>query len=282
MNPTLTLNTIETRISTRTFEDTPLSPSDLEKISAYLDNPENLIGPYGHNIDIELLMETATIEKEKLGTYGVIQGAQAYILGNCTKDTQKLFDYAFVLENIVLYLTSIGISTCWLGGRFRKQEAMSRISLGEEDIIPAIVPIGYAYEKPRLKEKAMRTFLKARKRKPAEQLFFYEVFDQPLGDHAEEFQQALDYLRVAPSAMNKQPWRLIFNTDLTQVHFYVTSPLGWHPAYMCDPAYLDIAIAYNHFKAGLDEVGITGKLVIEAPDIETPEGWSYITSWYKD
>lgn len=55
MNATPSLNAIETRISTRTFQDTPLSPADLEKISAYLDDPENLIGPYGHKIEIELL-----------------------------------------------------------------------------------------------------------------------------------------------------------------------------------------------------------------------------------
>ena len=51
---------------------------------------------------------------------------------------------------------------------------------------------------------------------------------------------------------------------------------------MCEPEYLDIGIAYNHFKAGLDEVGITGNLVISEPDIEKPEGSFYITSWHGD
>ncbi len=55
-----------------------------------------------------------------------------------------------------------------------------------------------------------------------------------------------------------------------------------HSLYMCEPQYLDIGIAYNHFKAGLDEAGISGRLIIDEPDIEIPEGLFYITSWYRD
>ena len=276
------MNPIETRISTRTFTETPLSPAHLEKISTFLENPKKQIGPFGHKIELELLIETEKQEKEKIGTYGIIKNAQGYIIGSSTNDTQEIFDYAYVFENIVLYLTSLNIDTCWLGGRFRKQEAMSRISLGDNDIIPAITPFGYAYEKPRLKERAMRTILKASKRKPEDKLFFYETFEEPLGVRAENFQQALHYVRIAPSAQNKQPWRLVFSADFTQVHFYVASPLGTNPLYMCDPAYLDIGIAYNHFEAGLDELGITGKLVVEEPEIEKPEEYSYITTWCRE
>ena len=115
-----------------------------------------------------------------------------------------------------------------------------------------------------------------------EQLFYYEAFGQPLGDRAEEFRQALHYVRIGPSAQNKQPWRLVFGNNLTQVHFYVTNPLADNPLYMCEPQYLDIGIAYNHFKKGLDEVGISGELNIDEPDIDVPDGFFYITSWYRD
>jgi Putative TM nitroreductase len=278
----LTHHIIDERKSTRTFLKTPLEPADIQRISAYMTAPENLIGPFGHQCPFELVIEHEGDEKAKIGTYGVIANAQGYILGGCTKETTRLFDYAYLLENIVLYLTSIGIGTCWLGGRFRKQEAMSHLSMAQDEIIPAITPIGYSAENPRMKERVMRSFLKARKRKPEDQLFFYETFDQPLGDRVGEYQQALHYVRVGPSAQNKQSWRLVFNTDLSQVHFYASSGLADHPLYMCEPEYLDIGIAYNHFKAGLDECGITGKLVIQEPAIEKPEGTFYITSWFRD
>ena len=51
---------------------------------------------------------------------------------------------------------------------------------------------------------------------------------------------------------------------------------------MCEPQYLDIGIAYNHFKIGLDEAGIVGKLNIDEPDIDVPDGIYYITTWHRD
>jgi len=282
VNPTLPQNAIEVRKSTRTFQKKPLSSVDLGKISNYLNRPENMVGPFGNQFEFKLLIEPEEREKDQIGTYGFIKNPQGYILGSSIIEIKSIFDYAFVLENIVLYLTTIGIGTCWLGGRFRKQEAMSHLSLAENEIIPAITPVGYPQEKQRLKERMVRIVLQARKRKPEDQLFFYEALGQPLGDRAEEFQQALHYVRVGPSAQNKQPWRLVFSSDLSQVNFYVTNPLADHPLYMCEPQYLDIGIAYNHFKVGLDEAGISGKLIIDEPDIEIPEGFFYITSWYRE
>jgi nitroreductase len=282
MNPTPTQDAIEVRKSTRTFQKRPITSANLDKISAYLRRPENSVGPFGHQVRFELVIETEQRGRDKIGTYGFIKNPQGYILGSSTKETQSLFDYAFVLENIVLYLTTLGIGTCWLGGRFRKQEAMSHLSLAEHEIIPAITPIGYPQERRRLKERMVRTILQAKKRKREDQLFFYERFGQPLGDRSGEFRQALHYVRVGPSAQNKQPWRLVFSTDLSQVHFYIASALADHPLYMCEPEYLDIGIAYNHFKAGLDEAGISGNLVTAEPDIERPDGSFYITSWYRD
>ena len=273
-------NAIESRTSTRTFQKRPLDHNDLEMISAYLNQPENRIGPFGNRPEYELIIETEEREKDTIGTYGIIKNPQGYILGGCTTDPQALFDYAFVLENMALYLTEIGIGTCWLGGRFKKQQAMSHLTLADDEVIPAISPIGYPEENRRLKEKVMRKVLHAKNRKPADELFFYELFGQPLGDRASIFQQALHYVRIGPSAQNKQPWRLIFNADRTQVHFYIVTALADHPLYMCPPEYLDIGIAYNHFKAGVDEVGITGELVIEEPDIEKPSSAIYITSWH--
>lgn len=282
MNSNHMQQAIEARKSTRTFQNKPLTQDDLGKISGYLNKSENLIGPFGHQFEFDLLIEPEEGKKDQIGTYGFIKNPQGYILGSSIIETKSLFDYAYVLENIVLYLTTLGIGTCWLGGRFKKQEALSRLSLAENEIIPAIVPIGYPQEKGRPKEKMIRRVLGASTRKPNDELFFYEAFGQPIGDRAGEFRQALHYVRIGPSAQNKQPWRLVFDRNLTQVHFYVTNPLADNPLYMCEPQYLDIGIAYNHFEAGLNEAGMTGNLIMAEPDIEIPAGLFYITSWFRE
>ena len=276
------MNVYEVRKSIRTFQEKELSSVDLGKISSYLNDSGNFIGPFGNQFKFNLVIEKKTQAEQKIGTYGLIKNAQGYILGSSNTDTKSLFDYAFVFENIVLYLTQLNIGTCWLAGRFRKHHAISHLTLEEGQIIPAITPFGYAAEKPRLKERLAKKILKVNTRLPENKLFFYQSFDTPLERKAPEFQKALHLLRIAPSAKNKQSWRLLFNRDFTKVHFFILSSLADNELYMCEPEYLDIGVAYNHFKAGLDSDGISGKLSINNPAISTPEKYKYITTWTRD
>ena len=276
------MNTYEIRKSTRTFQDKPLSSANLDQISSFLNDSKNCIGPFGNKFKFDLVIEKKIQEEQKIGTYGFIKNAQGFILGSSNTDIKSLFDYAFVFENIVLYLTQLNIGTCWLAGRFRKHHAISHLPLEEGWIIPAITPFGYISEKPRLKERLARNILKANNRFPENKLFYYQTFETALDGLAKEFKLALHYLRIAPSAKNKQPWRLLFNKDFTKVHFYILSSLADNELYMCEPEYLDIGVAYNHFKAGLDSSGISGKLSIKNPEIPTPEEYKYIVTWIRD
>ena len=281
MHSTLPQNPVEIRISNRTFQKKPLSVEDLEKISSILSKSEKQAGPFGNHFRFELLIETEEIKNSKIGTYGFIKNPRGYIISKSRNETMCLFDYAFILETIILDLTALGIGTCWLGGRFRKQEAMSHLSMKGNEIIPAITPLGYPAENQRFQERMIKSILGARKRKSEDEIFYYATFGEALGKRAPEFLKALHYVRVGPSAQNKQPWRLVFSSDLTQVHFYVSNPLADHPLYMCEPQYLDIGIAYKHFEVGLDETGISGELVIDEPIVEKPDGITYITSWHR-
>ena len=274
------MNTIEIRKSTRSFQETPLKPDDLDKIKTYINEQRNLIGPYGTQFNLELLLETNLKKKEKIGTYGFIKNAQGFIVGSSHNAPNHLFEFGYVFEDLVLYLTSIGIGSCWLGGTFNREEAMSSLSLKDNEIIPAITPIGYPKETKHLRERIQRRVINANKRKPKELLFFFDTFDYPLEDHqAEIYQQALHFVRIGPSAQNKQPWRILISKDLCKVHFYVSFALAGHDSFACPPEYIDIGIAYRHFKEGVNMQGISGTVKIEEPDISKPEGYQYITTW---
>ena len=65
MYSTITQNVIEVRKSTRTFLKQPLTTVDLEKISTYLKNSNNLVGPFGNQIEFELIIEKEEREKER-------------------------------------------------------------------------------------------------------------------------------------------------------------------------------------------------------------------------
>jgi hypothetical protein len=276
------MNPIEMRKSTRTFEQRALSPDLLEKIQTYINESENLTGPYGSQFKIELLQETNLTGNENIGTYGVIKNAQGFMVGSSINDPVKLFEFGFVFEGLVLHLTTLGVGTCWLGGTFNRQKLRCSIPLSEQDIIPAISPMGYIAERQNFKAKAMRRVLKSNQRKPMDQLFFFETFEQPIHDQAELYQQALHYVRIGPSAMNKQPWRLLVSKDLSNVHFYSTRAEANSKSFACPPELLDLGIAYRHFKEGMDSEGLSGEVRIEDPQIRHPEELEYITTWHRD
>jgi nitroreductase len=276
-----TIQAIESRKSIRNFHNHPVKPSTLGEIRSWLSAPTNLIGPFGTQFDFELLIESGQ-GKERLGTYGFIKNAQGYIVGSSPKNFQALFEFGFVFEDLILFLTSRNIGTCWLAGTFDRQKLNHTLTLPDSQIIPAITPIGYPAKFKHFKERITRRVIKANQRKSADQLFFYQDFSQPLGGRGEDFHMALHYVRIAPSAKNMQPWRLVLSKDFSQVHFYLAKNNRAEVAFACDVRYLDIGIAYRHFKAGVDAAGISGKLKIRDPQISGSEEYEYITSWVRE
>lgn len=269
------------RRSIRNFHHLPIKPADLGKIQDWLNDPQNLTGPYGTQFDFQLLIESGK-GNERLGTYGFIKNAQGYIAGSSPTDIPTLFEFGTVFENMVLFLTSINIGTCWLAGTFNRHQLNHTLSLTGGQIIPAITPIGYPAKNKHFKERIARRVIKANQRKPADELFFYQVFSQPLAHRGEEFHTALHYVQIGPSAKNMQPWRLVFNKDLSQVHFYLVTHYKGDVAFACDVRYLDIGIAYSHFKLGMDQAGISGRLEMEDPELPGAEEYEYITTWHKE
>ncbi|MBI9050271.1 MAG: hypothetical protein JEZ00_12685 [Anaerolineaceae bacterium] len=273
------MNAIESRKSVRNFQQSPLRDSDIQKIQTYLNKPENRIGPHGNQIKLKLLLGSALNNNEKIATYGIIKNAQGYLLGSCINTAQAVFDFSFVFEGLILYLTESGIGTCWLGGTFKRQEILQYFPLNENEIIPAISPLGYAMDNKHFKERMMRQFIKADRRKSADQLFFCEDFTKPLTNQAEVYQQPLEYIRIAPSAKNNQPWRIVVSKDLSKVHFYILNKLQNEKAFACAQEILDIGIAYRHFVSGMAEQGIQGQLISDDPGIEMVNEMEYIGTW---
>jgi hypothetical protein len=78
-------------------------------------------------------------------------------------------------------------------------------------------------------------------------------------------------LRLAPSAMNAQPWRIIKQNN--NFHFYNSKPnMKMHD--------IDMGICMCHFELTLNEAEIKGSWKIQKPEIkDTPKNCDYIISW---
>jgi nitroreductase len=276
------LKIIPHRKSVRTFAKKPLTPetlADVEKILA-----EGGKGPFGNSMRFWLVRKDDYSDKPvKLGTYGFISGARVFIAGSMEmhKD-MNLEDYGYVKESKIISLTARGLGTCWVGGSFRRGEYAKTTDLKRDEVIPTISPVGYPARTRGIREWIIRMYVKEKKRKPWEELFFRKDLNTPLTRReAGRFEDALEMLRLAPSANNFQPWRVIKNG--THFHFFlfrkhsINRNVG-----PIDLQRIDMGIAMYHFESALHETGIRGTWEMVPTGILSEANVKYICSFRVD
>jgi nitroreductase len=185
-----------------------------------------------------------------LGTYGVVRGASTYLAGAATNAPFAFPDFGYLFELLVLKATDLGLGTCWLGGTYRRSDFARALGLDVEEILPAVSPVGLAAGRRGLVDRLIRLGASSKHRRPWEELFFdargrpLEVTRQPEG-----IGEALEAVRLAPSASNRQPWRLV--RDGEAVHFYLERTPGYAAFGHVDLQRMDVGIAMSHFELGL-------------------------------
>lgn len=260
-----TLELIRSRRSVRTFDGRALSEEDREKILIYARKTEN---PY----DIPMEWYMLSQERHHLST-PVIVGADTYIAGKISRipHAEEAFGYTF--EKVVLYAQSMGIGSTWIAGTMDRGAFERAVSLKDGEVMPCISPLGYPAAKMSLRETMMRKGIKADKRLPFEQLFFKGTFATPIAEaDAGDYHDLLEMVRWSPSAVNKQPWRIVI--DGRNVHFFEKKS-GGYDENGWDLQKIDMGIALSHFILGLEEKQRTAEFVIEPPQIALPQDTVY-------
>ncbi len=270
------IKAIETRKSIRTYNiSKPLSEASLSQIRNYASTLSN---PYGiHDIGIGVISANLG-ENSKLGTYGMIKGASSFCalyIKNLSIDTYLAAAYQF--ESLVLWLTANGLGTVWLGGTFRKSEFEQAFHIPDGYSILAVSPVGYGAGQ-RFTERMMRKFSSADSRKPWEVLFFNNDFNTPLlKSEAAEYETPLEMVRLAPSSLNGQPWRVLRKGS--DFHFFMKSKKG-RSLDEDGMKLLDMGISMCHFYATCCHNGINGQWSESRTiDISVPEDLYYIKTW---
>lgn len=264
---------VKKRQSIRTYQQRPITAEQKDKIKIYM---EGLTNPFSVDVSLHLLENTLSADGAKLGTYGFIKGAADFVGASVTPGTLELEALGYTFEQLILYITSLGLGTCWLGGTFDRSGFAAALNLKEGVLFPTISPIGIPREKKRMRDKIVHWFVKADQRKSWNELFFNESFSQPL-TQAEAYAFPLEMLRLAPSAANKQPWRIVKEKDV--YHFYEARTMKENKLGI-DMQRIDVGIGACHFHLAAMERGLPGKFVkLQKPQIETPLQTVYLFSW---
>lgn len=277
---------IKERTSWRTYLDNRIESEIKIQINKILEleNTESPFKNFSGNSRFQLISipEIDPNENIKIGTYGMIKGAKYFIAGATEKSKYDLENYGYLFEAIILGLTDIDLGSCWLGGTFSRSQFSKFIQLKANEIIPAITPVGYPANR-RLKEKFIRSLAKAKIRKPWEEMFYSKDFNNPISqENINKYGTILEMVRIAPSAGNKQPWRILKESDKNNYHFFVKFSEDKKLAVYNQFVRLDIGIAVCHFDLTTRELGISGRWDFEEPELDIPKELKYEISWIGD
>jgi len=254
------IEAMKKRVSVRSYADRPVEQSVKENIRGLLDVHNT--GPFGNRVRLGLidLSDMEQGETRHLGTYGFITGARLYVASVVGCGPGAMQDAGYCLEQVIVRITHLGLGTCWLGGTFKRASFAERLSLSNDEVIPAISPVGYARDKKTVRERVLRRFVGADQRKPWAVLFFEGAMDRPLPrEAAGDYATALECLRLAPSASNGQPWRIVKPKDANVFHFLLKRTPGYAMFLRgLDLQMVDMGIAMAHFELAARETGLDG------------------------
>ena len=273
------LDVISRRTSVRSYNDRTVDESlrdELEKICA---NPGQ--GPFGAAVRFKILnmdpLEKADLKT--LGTYGIIKGARLYILAAVEEGPGALDDTGYLLEKIILRATAAGLGTCWLGGTFRRAAFASRMNLSPEEMLPAITPVGYPANHISATDSMVRFGARSSKRKPWEELFFAGDGHTPLSvKDAGDYRDALEAVRLGPSASNRQPWRIVMSDPGTFDLHLKENKIYNRIMGKIRIQRLDMGIAMCHFELVARDNELPGRWQTDLPAKQLP-GLTYVATW---
>ena len=266
---------ISKRHSIRSFTEQTIDTTTISELEDFIS--QNTNGLIDEPIKLQIVQTSGKSNKKIKLNYGMIKNNHSYILGTALNSPISRTNYGFALEKAVLKATSLGLGSCWIG--YFDNEYFSDFNIAHSEDIPALVVFGIPSDTVPFSNKLARAIVGASHRKEWDFLFFEDKPQLPLSKNfLGEYKQALEMLRLAPSAGNTQPWRVVFNRSAETFHFFklpvssLYEKKGLHD--------IDLGIALSHFDLSLQMSNISGKWHIAESNI-SEKGWEYMISWTK-
>lgn len=261
---------VRERRSVRTFSDRPIAREVLDDLVRFMNGIQN---PFGVPVRFALLNA-----KEHGLSAPVISGGDWYIGAAVEPSPYAEVAYGFSFETMVLYAQSLGLGTTWIGGTMNRGIFERAMDLRGEEQMLCVTPLGYPAEKMALREMMMRKGVKADARNAFGEVFFDADFRTPLTvERAGKLAEPLELVRLGPSAVNKQPWRVVVTE--AAAHFYVKAPKGIAGAAVGPMQKIDMGIALCHFALGMQAKGMEPAFRIDDPKLPTGGEYEYIASY---
>jgi nitroreductase len=271
---------VRQRYSCRSFDGRGVPPGNLADLERFF---AGLAWPFASRLRFGVI-DNEKVRSENLfsaGSYGMIRGARFYLAALVRKDEPRRWeDAGFALEAVVLQATSLGLGSCWIGGVFDRKRFGRVLGIDAGEQLPAVVAVGRPAARPSLRDRLVRWSARGNQRKSPAELFFAGDWRTPLPDEEPSaWGPVLECVRLAPSASNKQPWRVIRANGV--FHFFLSRDKAYSAMMpLADLQRIDLGIAICHFQSAAADAGLNGEWADVVPEIPaTPANFEYIVSF---
>ena len=263
------IESIKERRSVRTYDGRILDKQTKDELIFFMENIKN---PF--NIPVVFKFLNA---KEQGLVCPVVNGTDMYVGGKIKNVPNANAAFGFSFETFILYAQSLGLGTVWLGGTMNRPAYEAAMEMNEDEMMPCASPVGYPSKKMSMRENMMRKAVKANVRLDFEEIFFDGAFDRALSkEKAGDLKTPFEMVRLAPSAVNKQPWRVVLEGN--SVHFYLKRSKGFGHDGKLDMQMVDMGIALCHFDLAAKDCGLTVEFEQNDPGIASGD-MIYIASY---
>ena len=238
---------IEKRRSRRRFDpDLPIAPETL----AALEKACNQFTPFTSARSRLVTESCENVFKGIIGSYGKVKGTQTFIAFIGDMDDEFVQEkVGYTGEAIILEATALGLNTCWVAGFFKPEVVTSLIEVNKNEQVLAVTPVGYSREHEPWEEKLMSRFGRSHNRLPLSRL----VRGLPEEQWPDWVNISLKAARLAPSAVNRQPWG--FNVQGEGITVFVRTG---GPEFNVSKR-LDCGIAMLHLEVAAIDSGFKGE-----------------------
>jgi nitroreductase len=208
---------IDARHSVRQYTKRPIDGEVLKALEDEIISCNELSG-----LSIRLIRNDPNAVKGLWASYGAFENADNYLM-LAGPDTDELYRLAgYWGERLVLFAETLGLSTCWIAGSYKKGRVKKTLNDGEA--LAAIISIGYA----------------AKPGKPHRSKSFAQVTEIE-GTAPDWFKAGVDAALLAPTAINQQRFRFTLRDGKP----YLKALSGPYTL-------IDLGIVQYHFEIGAE------------------------------
>ncbi|MGB3366207.1 MAG: nitroreductase family protein [Acidaminobacteraceae bacterium] len=232
------IDLMQKRISTRKFKDEKIKDVHKTIILDYA----NRITPLTDDIKWSIqITDKKDVIKGMISAVGKMYYkvfAPSYILLTSEDNPRSNENIGYVGEKLILKLTELGIGSCWIGAPIKRNAFANNFEVHGKEKYVIMIAIGYPLTDFDFVSKRIR-------------MTHDEIF---VGSIKDEHKKAIEALRIAPSAVNSQPWIVYGDNDTWDV--YIKYKSGLFGSMLKRMNKIDIGIGFSHMLLAFDEMGI--------------------------